>query len=96
MPQWKNYEITLSSGALRRLRGEVSRDYFDCIRDGLVNLASDPTSFSERSNEIRPGTKVHEFDCKHGDHGFVFRVHFFFEPGETHIRIFEVVIIASW
>jgi hypothetical protein len=59
-------------------------------------LASDPTTLSERSNEFHPGTKVHEFDCKHGDHGFVFRIHFFFEPGETRINIFYVTVIASW
>jgi hypothetical protein len=78
------------------LYGEVSRDYFECIRDGLSNLASDPTNLSRRSNETRPGTKIHEFDCKHGDHGFVFRVAFFFEPGETHINVFDVTVVASW
>lgn len=95
--RWKSYEITFSEGVLRPLYGEVSQDCFDCIRDGFLTLASDPTSLSERCNDdAYSGTKVHEFDCKQGDHGFAFRVHFFFEPGETNINIFDVTIIASW
>ena len=94
--QWKSYELTFSDDALTRLYGDVSRDYLECLRDGFLHLAGDPTSLSHRSGRVYRGTRIHEFDCKHGDHGFVFRVRFFFLPGETRICIFDVAIVASW
>lgn len=93
---WKSYAPIFGKGALAGLYGHIPNVYFECIHEAIVKLASDPTALSERCGHPYPGTKIHHFDCKHGDHGFIFRVHFFFEPGETQIRIFDVTAISSW
>ena len=93
---WTSYELIFGEGALQPLYEEVPKSYFDCIYASLKELAADPTAKARRSSHPYPGTKEYEFDCPQGAHGFVFRVHFFFEPGETAVRVFDVKASASW
>jgi hypothetical protein len=93
---WKSYEIIFGEGALAGLYGEVPKSYFDCIYHALQDLARNPTDKAVRCETPYPGTRQFDFDCPQGPHGFVFRAHFFFEPGETRIRIFDVKATANW
>ncbi len=93
---WSHYEINFGDGAFDSLKGQVPPSYFDCIRANLIALANDPTGLSRRCPHPYPGTKVFDFTCDGEGHGFMFRVHFFFEHGETHIQVFDIVAAANW
>ena len=91
-----SYELNFGEGTFDAILNLVPKSYLDCIRDALLELAGDPTNNARRCAHPYPGAKQFEFECAVGEHGFVFRAYFFFEPGETHIRVFDLRAAANW